>query len=344
MFKNKKLLLFIGLILIALIIFVVRFNSTRKTNGQITTAKVTQKDLTEEVSSSGKTKAKLEAVLKFQTSGKLAWVGVKEGDNVYAYQAIATLDAAELQKNLDKALRDYSKERNDFDEDKIVTYHDTFITNTVRRILEKNQWDLDKAVMDVELKDIALKNATLITPIAGIVTEIDTPVAGVNITTTSTFKVIDPTSIVFSANVDEVDVGKIILGQTAKVSLDAYSDKTFLGKVSKIAYAAETSSGGATVFPIEVTFTDSQNLRVGLNGDVAFELNHVTNVLSVPSDAIREEGDNKYVVKKTGSVFEKVTVKTGIAGDDDTEILSGLAVNDEVVTKGFQYLPKSLAK
>ena len=122
------------------------------------------------ITSSGKTKAKKSVDLKFQTSGKLTWVGVKEGDRVTAYQAIASLDSREVQKNLEKALRDYSSERNDFEETWRVTYKgmknpDTALTDTVKRILEKNQWDLEKAVLDVELKHLSLEYSSLLSPI-----------------------------------------------------------------------------------------------------------------------------------------------------------------------------------
>ena len=89
------------------------------------------------------------------------------------------LDTRELQKKLQKALKDYMKERWDFEQERenygITTDNlDSYtLSNEVRRILEKNQFDLDKAVLDVELKDIALKYATLISPISGIVTHID---------------------------------------------------------------------------------------------------------------------------------------------------------------------------
>ena len=81
-------------------------------------------------------------------------------DRVKAYQAIAQLDSREVQKNLEKVLRDYSAERNDFEEMWRVTYKgikdpQTALTDTVKRILEKNQWDLEKAVLDVELKHLA---------------------------------------------------------------------------------------------------------------------------------------------------------------------------------------------
>ena len=147
---------------------------------------VKRQNVIKSVSSTGKVRASKQADLKFQTSGLLAWVGIKEGDYVNKWQAIAQLDRRELQKSLEKTMRDYSKQRNDFEEMYRVTYlgqkPQDALTDTAKRILEKNQWDLEKSVLDVELKDIALKLATLVSPIEGMATHIDTPIAGVNIT------------------------------------------------------------------------------------------------------------------------------------------------------------------
>lgn len=304
------------------------------------TAVVETKTLTETVSSSGKTEAKKQVDLHFQAGGRLAWVGVQEGASVSAYQTLASLDMQTVHKNLEKSLRDYSKERNNFEQDRLDTYRFPALTDTIKRILEKNQWDLEQAVLDVELADIALNWSYLITPIAGIVTRIDTPVAGVNVTATDTFTVADPTSIVFTANIDETDIGRVSVGQTAEINLDAYPDTPLKGTVDKISFAAETTSGGATVFPVEIAFATSDNLRVGLNGDVTLTLSQTAAALALPSEAVRENDDEIYVVKKVGKNYEKVTVKTGIETDDEMQIIEGLNQGDEVVTEGFQLLPK----
>jgi RND family efflux transporter MFP subunit len=338
--RRRFLIILAILLLIAGISF---FRSRRASDKvKIETATVERKQLIEVVSSSGKTEAKNQVDLTFQTGGRLAWVGVKEGDTVYAYQAIASLDARDLQKNLEKALRDYSQERNDFEEDRLVTYKDKVFNDTIKRILEKNQWDLEKAVLDVELQTIALQWSTIITPIAGIVTHIDTPIAGVNITPTATFTVADPASIVFSANIDETDIGKITPGLAAEISLDAFPDEPFEGQVTKIAFAAETSTGGATIYPVEVTFNDPRSLRAGLNGDVSITIKTYPATISIPNEALRQTDEQMSVIKKVVDRYEKVQVKTGIATDSETEIIEGLTSGDEVVVRGFEFLPKEL--
>lgn len=317
-----------------------------KRAAEIKTVTAVRGDFVKTVGSSGKTKAARHVDLKFQTSGKLAWVNVKEGDTVFAYQAIAGLDPREVQKNLDKALRDYSSERNDFEEAWRVTYTghspQNALTDTVKRILEKNQWDLEKAVLDVELKNLSLEFSTLVTPIAGVVTHIDTPVAGVNVTpATAVFTVVDPASMVFEVNADETDVGSLALGQKAQILLDAYPTATFSGTVSYISYASEVSAGGATVFPVQVTFDQPQDVRIGLNGDVTIHSASISDALTVPLEAIREEDGNKFVYKKVGKQYIKTAVQTGMQNDSHVIIEQGVGDGDIVVTKGFNDIPKS---
>ena len=130
--KNRLPVIIIGIVLIAIGIWQWRQSQTPK---NIETLNISRETIAQVVSSSGKTKSLEEVTLHFQTSGRLAWVGVKEGDTVFAGQAIASLDTRELAKNLEKALRDYSKVRNDFEEDRLVTYDDPVITDTDRRLL-----------------------------------------------------------------------------------------------------------------------------------------------------------------------------------------------------------------
>ncbi len=318
---------------VIIIVAVGIFFSTRKKALSYKTVTVQKSTISSTVAASGKVIAKKEAKLHFQTAGRLAWVGVLEGDSVRKWQAIASLDKREVEKNLTKALRDYSKERNDFDEDLQVTYKDRTLTDTIKRILEKNQWDLDKAVLDVELKDITLQYATLITPISGIVSQSDTPVAGVNVTTSDTFTIIDPASIVFEAEVDETDIGQISIGQQVTLTLDSYQDSEFIGAVSKIAFLAVTTSSGGTAFIVDIALPDNTNLRFkpGMNGDAKILLKENKNVLTVPFDAVFNEEDKSYVyVYELGKAVKK-EVQKGIEGDAAIEINSGLSQGEKVI-------------
>ncbi len=344
--NKKRIWILVAIILLLVAGFIWKKTSVQSKNAssiELYTVKKTQ--FIKSVSSSGKTKADSSVALKFQTSGLLSWVGVKEGDSVAKGQVIAQLDARDVQKSLEKSLRDYSATRNDFEETWRVTYKGTdhptgALTDTVKRILEKNQWNLEKSVLDVELKHLALEYSRLVTPIAGIVTHIDTPVAGVNITPAgAVFEIIDPSSIVFEAKIDETDVGELAVGQKATVSLDAFSGKSFTGVIQSISYSAETSTGGATVFPVTIRIVSDVPLRVGYNGDVSVETNQLSDVLVLPLAAIREDGKTKYVYKKTGDSYSKNPIESSVSNEDVAVVSKGLNEGDEVVVKGFNSIP-----
>ncbi len=299
---------------------------------ELTTVKKT--GLSQIITASGKIQSATQVKLKFQASGQLAWVGVKQGDYVKKWQALASLDVRELQKNLENELRDFSKERNDFEEAIQATYKNTALTETIRRILEKNQWDLEKAVLDVEIKDIALKYATITSPIDGIITSIDVPVAGVNITpTTAYFTVADPNNLIFEAEIDEVDIGLINSGQTAELILDAFTDDPIPLTVDSIDFSASADSSGSTVFIAKFKLNNNYSslmYRLGMNGEVFITVSEKPATLTIPIEALIEDEDKKVKVVVNGQVVEK-TVTTGIYSDDDIEITSGLNQGDTIV-------------
>jgi RND family efflux transporter MFP subunit len=311
--------------------------------GEVATAKVERKSLQQTVAASGKIRSEKEVELKFQTSGQLAWVKVEEGDFVKQWQAIAGLDQKELQKTLEKYLKDYAKERWDFAQDR-ETYHvstdnlDRYIlANDARRLLEKNQFDLDKAVLDVELKDLALKYATLLTPIGGIVTRVDTPVAGVNITpATAVFTVADPNEMIFEANVDEIDIGLVREGQKAILTLDAYPEEETEVQVEQISFTATTTRGGGTAFPVKFSLPKNQDLKfkLGMNGDTEIIIQKKEGVLVVPSEAIIQKNGKFYLWVIKEGLAHKQEVKIGLETDLETEILEGVSVQDKVITEG----------
>ena len=74
----------------------------------------------------------------------------------------------------------------------------------------------------------------------------------------------------FIANIDELDIARIKIGQQAEIILDAYLDDVFEGTVTKIGFASVTTSGGGTAFPVEISLGNNSDLhfRHGMNGDI----------------------------------------------------------------------------
>ncbi len=207
------------------------------------------------------------------------------------------------------------------------------LTNEIKRALEKSQFDLNRAVLDVEIKNIALRLATLTTPISGIVTNIDTPFPGINITsTTAAFTISDPTSLYFSANIDEADIPGVKQGQIVKLELDAYLDQEFEGEIYYLSFTSISTSGGGTAFPAKIKILNPPGLRIGMNGDIEVVTESKDNALSVPITAIVEKKEEYYVFRIEDNKAKKVKVKTGLETDDYIEITEGLSENDKVIT------------
>jgi RND family efflux transporter MFP subunit len=336
----KKYWILITIIAVASIagaIFYVRSvsaNSSAAKNKEKTHT-VTKTDVKETITISGKIDAEEKASLRFATSGKLVWVGVKTGDMVKKYQVLASLDQRDLKKNLEKKLNTYLSTRWDFEQtkDDETTTADVGLTQEVRdaakRILDKSQFGLNNSVLDVELQSLTLEYANLWTPIDGIVTNIDTPFAGVNITPASAeFMVINPASMYLSVLPDQTEVSKITSSMSATITFDAFTDTTVPGTVTSIALTPKTGES-STVYEVKLSFPLNSSLyRIGMTADAAFTVKEKRDVLSIPLSFLKTDNGKPYVLRKVGNNKEKTTVSVGLEGDESVEITNGLAEGD----------------
>jgi RND family efflux transporter MFP subunit len=339
----KKIIL---LLIVVVIVGGLIINQNKKAKNGLTYSKIERRDINEIVSASGKVKADEEVTLKFQTSGQLSWVGVKKGDYVQKWQAIASLDKEKLEKELKQYLIDYMNERTDLEQTR-ENYRDKALDAladlAANRVKNKAQFDMDRTVLDVEISNIALKYATIVTPIEGIVTKIDTPYPGVNIVyTAAEFTIANPNKLVFKGNVDEADIGKVQTGQKVRVTLDAYPEDSFEATVQQIEFTPTLTSGGGTAYAVKLELPPNENERFKLemNGDAEVTVAQASQVLAVPQEAVREETAGKYIWVKTNNQPVKKTVEVGLSDDNWVQIKSGLTGDEEIVTAGFKNLEK----
>lgn len=307
----------------------------KKTQESVT---VRRETIRETLTISGHLEADEKTTLRFQTSGFLSWVGVKVGDRVSRYQAIASLDREELKKRLQKYLLSYQKNRWDFDQTK-DEYQDPEqkywglsqeARSKIDRALDKSQFDLNSSVLDVEIQNIALNYATLTTPIAGLITKADSPFAGVNITPSQAeFEVINPASLYLSVLADQTEVIKLSQDMAADMTFDAYPDRTVHGTVTDISYTPKEGETG-TVYEVKLSIPDKEttSYRLGMTADALFTTGEKKDALVIPSKFIKSENGKSYVTKGVGNAREKVFIQTGIESDSNVEVTSGLSEGD----------------
>ncbi len=347
-FLTKKYIIS-AIILVLIIVGFISYKSRKNANDnqativpskdEVVTPEI--KNIQDELTLSGYIDALNKADIHFQASGLLTWVGVKEGDTVKKWQSLASLDRRQLQKSLEAQFNNYQTQLSQFNDtqDKYQEEKDNLVlTDEMKRILNRSQFALDNSVIQYELADLAIKYATIYTPISGIVTTVEPSQAGVNVTpASSNFVVVDPSSIYFHSEAEQDDVVKIKNGQKAIIQLDSYPDTNIEGTISYISFAP-ISGRSTPTYNVRVNFPLDQvtNLyRLGMDGDATIWLSQSTNALVIPVDALIEEDDKKFVYLKNinSNSATKVEVTTGIETDLEVEILSGISKDDQVVIK-----------
>lgn len=333
--KERKIVLIIAIVLIAILGFRIKTNA--ETNEEVVVAFPSIQNITKTLELTGYIDAKEKANLKFLAPSRLSWVGVKEGDKVKKWQAIASVDTRTLQKQLQADLNNFAKEFNDHDQslDDYDYYGESGIASENRRILENAQYDLSNTVIAVEIRDLAVRLSSIISPINGIVTRVDQPNAGVNISVTDVFQIVNPDSMFFSAEVDELDVSRVAVDQKATLVLDAYEEEAVDSMIEFISFTPVSSPTGGTSYRVELSLPGSNDLlkyRLGMSGEVEIILDQKDSVLTIPSEAIIERDGISFVEIKNGEgTIEKKEVEIGIETDDLVEIVSGISQSDQVI-------------
>ncbi|HKR33045.1 MAG TPA: efflux RND transporter periplasmic adaptor subunit [Terriglobales bacterium] len=135
--------------------------------------------------------------------------------------------------------------------------------------------------------------------------------------------------------VDESDIGKVYLGQPARIKVESFKDKTFNGKVTKIAPMG-VEKDNVTTFQVRVSIDNSGGeLKALMTANAEIILKEDHNVLIIPENAIIYDKDKKAQVEvpdpKGKDGKRKVAVTVGISNGAKTELLSGLRKGDKVV-------------
>jgi multidrug efflux pump subunit AcrA (membrane-fusion protein) len=361
-FLNKQTLRYvvITIFVVAIGIFAVTFLANAASPQKAETVDVNS--ISEQILATGSIAAQNQAVLNFQIGGKLIYVPFKEGDQVYQGQTIAQLDASDLQRKLQLALNTYQSTRDSFDQTKdnsqtkVLQGSQQFvldtqnkagvsgqgetdiINNTVTRILDQNQANLNISVLNVQLANSAMQLSTLTSPINGIVLHEDVTTAGVNITPATSFVVADPNSMVFSANVRQQDIDFISVGNTVNVSLDAMKGQSMQGVVDKIYPQKIVLLNGDQVYRVDIKVNNlPSSVQFGQSGTVLIKSNFNQKVILVPSWTVLSDS-NVWVSSNGKPVLKKINVGDTINGQ--TEVLGGLSDTDKVITNPESIISK----
>jgi HlyD family secretion protein len=207
-------------------------------------------------------------------------------------------------------------------------------------------WTLRAAQLGVEGAQVALdmanddlKKAVMVAPFDGVIATVDIKegdsLSAVDYATRTIIELVDPAKMELNAEVDEIDIPSVKLGQRAIISVDALPDLQLEGEVTSVSPVA-TEESGLVVYKIKVGFEvpEDSGLKAGMSATADIVISERSGVLLVPSRAIGEDSQGKPVVKvvANGRIEERAVV-VGISDGSQTEIISGLNEGEVVVSK-----------
>jgi len=244
-------------------------------------------------------------------------------------------DGVVSQANLDDAQKAYVLATNKRDMAKAQ-----LVTNKAK--LAQAQAQVQQAQAALASAEEDLHYATITAPITGTVlsrdVEVGDAVSSILVLGSSATLVMtlgDTSQVYVKGKVDESDIGKVYLGQPARIKVESFKDKTFNGKVTKIAPMG-VEKDNVTTFEVRVSIDNpGGELKANMTANAEIILDEHKGVLMVPEGALIYDKDKKASVQvpdpSAKGGMRKVAVTIGISNGVKTEVLSGLKEGDQVI-------------
>ncbi len=401
--KNNKILKILLPVVIVLILFAV-VGKKAGWFGKALTVKVAvenaeKRTIVETITANGKIQPEKEVKISPDVSGEIVELTVKEGDHVEKGQLLLRIKPDNYISQRDRSLAEISSAQARRAQAEAQFTQAELAFNRNKQLYEEQTiskadfeqaqatYTVAKATVDAakfaiisaeaSLKDANenLTKTSIYAPMTGTVSmllvELGERVAGTNLMAgTELMRVADLSRMEAQVQVNENDMPRVKLGDTALIEVDAYLDQKFKGIVTEIANSAKTTGVSAdqvTNFDVKILLLPAsyQNLvdagdknpfRPGMSATVDIRTQSKTDILTVPIQSVTTRTDTTRI---TGTPSEKdirtivfVTdgkyalakdVKTGIQDNSYIEILSGVAENDKVVSAPFSAISKKLS-
>jgi HlyD family secretion protein len=211
-----------------------------------------------------------------------------------------------------------------------------------RAEIAKSEAQVAQAKASLENAEEDLRNSTIMSPITGLVLSRDVSVGdgvssililGSQATLIMTLG--DTSEVYVQGKVDEADIGKVYLGQPARIVVESFKDKKFVGKVTRISPFGKEKDN-VTTFEVRVSISNpTGELKANMTANAEIILEEKKNVLMVPEASLVYDKDRNASVElpdpKAENGRKKIPVKLGISNGVKTEIVSGLNEKQQVV-------------
>ena len=359
---NKKIV--IGIVVVAIAAIAVFFFAGDSKDASVTyvTVPAEVSDIRTSVTATGTIEAVTSVTVGTQVSGIVSHLYVDYNSVVKRGQVIAELDKTNLMSELASARANLSSQQSNLAYQKAnfnrqqQLYSKGLISandfEQARLSYQQAEQQVQTSMQSVRKAETNLGYATITAPIDGIVIsksveEGQTVAASFN--TPELFTIAqDLTNMRVIANIDEADIGEVKEGERVMFTVDAFPDDTFNGTVTQVRLEATTESNVVTYEVVISAPNADLKLKPGLTANVTIYTNEKTNVISIPTKALKFTPNEKMltddqVIKDCqgehkvwtldGNTFQAHPVQIGITNGIMTEITSGLKSGQKVITE-----------
>ena len=388
--KRNKIIIILAVVAVIVVFVLVNLLRSGGKSFKVEVEKVKKGDVTAIVTASGKIQAKRNVKISAYVVSKIIDLPVKDGDAVKKGQLLVQLDPtrykAEVEQaeaqmrmagaNLEQAKLVHDRQKQLFE--KSLTSQEQFDNARTDYHAAQAQYDQSKAALAQAQDD--LSKTTITAPMDGVITELNGEVGEIvmigtmNNPGTVIMTISDLSEIEAEVEVDETDVANLKSGQEAKISIDAYPDTNFKGKVTEIGNTGQISGYGTqeqvTNFLVKVLLLDEvKGIKPGMSASVDITTDSRKGVLNVPIASVvlrtekedtlktkkgekssskpdslkatdekkkKKEKEGIFIVEKDQAKFKPV--KTGISDQQNIEIISGIKENDQIITGSYKIL------
>ena len=359
--KSKKIgLAAVAVVAVGIIVWLFA-GKKEKSSISFETEKVVRTTIQNSITATGTIEPVTSVTVGTQVSGIVAHLYVDYNSEVRRGQVIAELDKTNLMSELNTAKANLNSVQSalNYQSSNFNRYKTLFEKGLVsadefesaRLSYQQANQQVAQARENVKRAQTNLGYATITSPIDGIVlsksVEEGQTVAA-SFSTPELFTIAqDLTNMQVIADIDEADIGGVKAGQRVSFSVDAFPDDTFQGTVKQVRQQATTESNVVTYEVVISAPNNDLKLKPGLTANVTIFTLEKSDVLAVPSKALRFmpneafltpeqkiedcQGDTKLWTQE-GNTFKAHKVSTGITNGVLTEILGGISEGAEVLT------------
>jgi multidrug efflux pump subunit AcrA (membrane-fusion protein) len=223
------------------------------------------------------------------------------------------------------------------------------VTSTMEGRIAKLNYDINDAVKTgdvlalIQTPELIGKALELKAPIDGVVVERKNATGELVEKANAIYTISDPTDLWVLAEIKEVDIGAVKVGQEVSFTVLAYPGEAFHGKVARIANEVEAES--RTVEARAEVRNDDGRLKPGMFADVEITTTILENVLVVPDSALQTDEEKQIVfIALKANRFEKRVVKLGLEQHGRVQVIEGIKPGEMVVTEGSFILKSEMLK